>query len=564
MKRIFLSLALVTMTGSLLTFGATTAFFADTETSTANTFTAGAIDLMIDNESYYNGVFNDDTSWEKTDLTIEKFFDFDDLKPSDYGEDTISIHVDTNDAYVCADVTLTSNNENGCNEPEGLEDATCNDPGEDEGELAGLVNFIWWADDGDNVLEDDEEVISGPGAIGQLPLNQPYKITLADSETNIWNPNQIGGPIAGSETKYIGKAWCFGEMDTDPVEQDGEANAMSPAGDNNGNQIEGEPEDGGIICDGSQLGNESQTDSLTADVTFEAVQARHNDDFMCSQNARTTLTLVKEVIPSGPFNDVPTAWTLSAEGPTDISGTTGSPAVTAVVVDPGEYDLSEVGPAGYTASNWSCVGGDQSDGDTVNVAEGQNVVCTVTNFITCTPEERHADSVVESNQGVKKSGAAIAVDRTDPTKALGAPQSTGTPFDNPVVAGSFFSLGFDEGNDATPNEGGSAVFEFTNNYIVDGPGNDIRAWEVTGGNNYPVEKIKIEVSQNGSDWFVVTSSADRDTEADLADSGLTWASYIRITDVSDPDDFNDEADGYDLDAVSALTCASVNEGVNNI
>ena len=35
--------------------GATGAFFSDTETSQGNTFTAGAIDLLVDNESYYNG-----------------------------------------------------------------------------------------------------------------------------------------------------------------------------------------------------------------------------------------------------------------------------------------------------------------------------------------------------------------------------------------------------------------------------------------------------------------------------------------------------------------------------
>ena len=412
------------------------------------------------------------------------------------------------------------------------------------------------------MLEDDEEVISGPGAIGGLPLNQPYQLTLADTVTNIWNPNQIGGPVEGSETYYIGKAWCFGEMDVDPVPQDGNGDVISPDGDNNDNQADGEPEDGGVTCDGSLLGNESQTDSLTADVTFRAVQARHNEDFMCTGNTRTTLTLVKEVISSGPFNDVPTAWTLSADGPTDISGVTGTGAVTGALVDAGVYDLSEVGPADYTASNWSCVGGDQTDEDTVSIAEGQNVVCTVTNYIACIAEERHADSVVDFDQGVLKNGGAVVVGRSDPTYALGAPQSTGTPFDSPVVPNSFFSLGFDEGTDATPSEGGWIVFEFTNNYIVDGPGNDIRAWEITGGTSYPVEKIKIEVSQDGTNWFLVASSLDRDTEADLADSGLTWANFIRITDVSNPDDFNATADAYDLDAVSALTCASRSPSIN--
>ena len=37
---------------SAVVLGATTAFYSDTETSTGNTFTAGAIDLTVDNESY--------------------------------------------------------------------------------------------------------------------------------------------------------------------------------------------------------------------------------------------------------------------------------------------------------------------------------------------------------------------------------------------------------------------------------------------------------------------------------------------------------------------------------
>jgi hypothetical protein len=39
----------------------------------------------------------------------------------------------------------------------------------------------------------------------------------------------------------------------------------------------------GVTCDGSLLGNESQTDSLTADIAFSAVQARHNKDFKCEK-----------------------------------------------------------------------------------------------------------------------------------------------------------------------------------------------------------------------------------------------------------------------------------------
>ena len=123
-----------------------------------------------------------------------------------------------------------------------------------------------------------------------------------------------------------------------------------------------------------------------------------------------------------------------------------------------------------------------------------------------------------------------------------------------MVAGSFFSLGFN--SDQNVNfDGGQIVIEFIDNFLIDGPGNDLKMWEVTGGSSYPVEKIKIEVSQDNSNWFVVESSLDRDAEADLANSGLAWARYVRLTDVSDRNEFNAAADGYDLDGFSALTCA---------
>ncbi|QQR64441.1 hypothetical protein IPH92_02620 [Candidatus Kaiserbacteria bacterium] len=213
MQRIILSLALIGVVTGGLVFGATSAFFSDTETSVANVFTAGAIDLKVDNESYYNGVATSTTSWDATNLTIEKFFNFFDLKPDDYGEDTISLHVDTNDAYLCANVTLTSNNENAQTEPEALVDLTT---GATEGELAGLVNFIWWADDGDNVLEVGESVIN-TGNFGQLGVGNSYALTFADSVKNIWT-NQAG-PIPGNTTKHIGKAWCFGTIVPAPLPQ---------------------------------------------------------------------------------------------------------------------------------------------------------------------------------------------------------------------------------------------------------------------------------------------------------------------------------------------------------
>ena len=74
-----------------------------------------------------------------------------------------------------------------------------------------------------------------------------------------------------------------------------------------------------------------------------------------------------------------TAWTLSAGGPTPITGATGSAPVTQAAVQVGTYTLSESGPAGYAASSWTCSGAASSTIGSVTLAEGQNATCTVTN-----------------------------------------------------------------------------------------------------------------------------------------------------------------------------------------
>ena len=92
-----------------------------------------------------------------------------------------------------------------------------------------------------------------------------------------------------------------------------------------------------------------------------------------------TLTLVKTVDNGNTgATAVPTDWTLSADGPTPISGATADPSVTAASVQVGAYPLDESGPPGYTAGDWHCVGGSQ-DGGTVTLAEGENATCTITN-----------------------------------------------------------------------------------------------------------------------------------------------------------------------------------------
>src|SRR3989338_10354615 len=149
MKKIITSLGVI-IAAAALVVGATTAFLSDTETSSGNTFAAGAIDLKIDNESYYNGVLNELTSWfPAADLPNGKlFFNFQDLKPDDEGEDTISLHVNDNDAYICMDMVLTSNDDKSSNEPElDVPDAVENPNDTWDGELADALQMFWWADD---------------------------------------------------------------------------------------------------------------------------------------------------------------------------------------------------------------------------------------------------------------------------------------------------------------------------------------------------------------------------------------------------------------------------------
>lgn len=263
MKRILLSLLIVLGVGGLAA-GATTSFFSDEERSSGNLLQAGAIDLKIDNKSYYNGVYNEGTSWLSKDLEEGNlFFNFRDLKPGDWGEDTISVLVHGNPSWVCADITLTSNDDNEPTEPESLDDQ---DTGNGLGELAGLLNFIWWADDGDNVLEANETPVRTAN-LGGSSVGQTTTITLADSLFNMWGGTS---PFPGEVTKYIGKAWYFGNLTVQPKPQ-----ASYPEGP------VGTPANAGILCDGSALNNASQTDSVTADISFRAIQARHNPNFTC-------------------------------------------------------------------------------------------------------------------------------------------------------------------------------------------------------------------------------------------------------------------------------------------
>ncbi|WP_274426913.1 DUF6923 family protein, partial [Chelativorans sp. YIM 93263] len=100
-----------------------------------------------------------------------------------------------------------------------------------------------------------------------------------------------------------------------------------------------------------------------------------------NDDALPTLTLAKTVV----NDDVGTAttddFTLEASGPTSFSGVSGDSSVTNVPVEVGTYTLSETTLPDYTGSDYSCVvnGGAPVSGNIIDIAVGDDAVCTVTN-----------------------------------------------------------------------------------------------------------------------------------------------------------------------------------------
>ena len=95
-----------------------------------------------------------------------------------------------------------------------------------------------------------------------------------------------------------------------------------------------------------------------------------------------TLTLDKILVNDNGGTAAESDWTLTAAGPTNLSGP-GAADSTDVVSDAtfkaGTYTLSEsTGPAGYAAGAWTCVGGIQ-DGNQITLELRQSATCTITN-----------------------------------------------------------------------------------------------------------------------------------------------------------------------------------------
>jgi len=207
------------------------------------TFATQGIDLKIDSIAWYNGAKVKSATWKLKELVpgSDKFWNFNDVKPGDYGCNVISMHVKKADAHLCLDFKNLKQSENGVNEPESHEDGT---PGPD---LADGTEFFGWIDDGDGEYEPPQEkAIFGTSTQAASHVFGSTTYAIADSRSQSCKMDSA---------RYVGMCWCAGDL------------KVLPNGD--------------FTCDATALGNEAQTDSFTVDVSIRAEPEKDKKNFKC-------------------------------------------------------------------------------------------------------------------------------------------------------------------------------------------------------------------------------------------------------------------------------------------
>jgi len=217
-------------------------FFA-TNASTKVEFIGGGVNnslgIFLDNVTLhpyiceYGVIGGNCNLWELKDLGEgDYFWNYNDVKPGDWGINIISLHAYDNDAYACLITHNIVDAEDTMTDPE---EEAGDDIASIIGELSQFIEIFAWEDvNENNIYNAGDSVIAGPG------------VSLTDAIGLI--------PLTKSNTKYIGIAWCAGTQSLDGYD---------------------------IVCDGSTMGNIAQSDIMTAYITAYAEQQRNNGDFDC-------------------------------------------------------------------------------------------------------------------------------------------------------------------------------------------------------------------------------------------------------------------------------------------
>lgn len=156
---------------------------------------------------------------------------------------------------------------------------------------------------------------------------------------------------------------------------------------------------------------------------------------------------------------------------------------------------------------------------------------------TCTVGSGWLSQTIFASQGKQNNGLSVPLYRSSPTYAFGSSDSV------------YFALG----------KAGIAAYKFSGN-VQNIPGPDITVYEETIGRaTYPIEQAKVEVSLNGLQWYTLPKMASSrgsalgTTSLDFSSTGLSTIRYIRITDIPNPSNTYPEADGFDLNAIEAIS-----------
>ena len=241
-------------------------------------------------------------------------------------------------------------------------------------------------DNGGTALDTDWTLTAAQGGTTISGVEGSASVTNSVVPVGTWTLSESGGPAG-----YTPGAWsCAGAADADPG-------------------------------DGLTL---AASENVTCTIT--------NDD------KAPSLTLLKTVTNDNSGTALTTDWTLTATGaagtPTNLSGTT--PVASGAGFKADTYTLAEInGPAGYTASTWSCTNGVTVTAGQITLILGQSTTCTINNndndlLPVANPDTNSAiEGGLAVNGNVRDGGVAagdFADNQGDPTATVTAADQGGT------------------------------------------------------------------------------------------------------------------------------------------